>query len=135
MFFCWDITILSNTPEEDPYEGWLRLPKGIITHVDVKYPAGCHGMVKVRMFKESLQLIPLTEDEWITGDDETVPTDTYAEMLNYPFKLKFIACSPDTIYAHTVTVRIEVHPEYAAGFAQITKLMSRLLDKLGFGNG
>jgi hypothetical protein len=132
VFFCWDIKIDADTSEKDPLEGWLRLPKGIITHVDIKFPAGCHGMVQVRMFKESLQLIPLTEDEWVTGDDETVPTDTYAEMLDFPFKLKINACSPDTTYDHTITVRIEVHPEFAAGFASLTRMFKKFLERLGF---
>lgn len=131
MFFCWDITIGADTPEDDPLVDWLELPKGIITHVDVKFPAGCHGMVKIRLFQESLQLIPLSEDEWVTGDDEPVPTDTYAELLSFPYKLKIKACSPDTDYDHTVTVRINVQPEYAAGISALTRMFKGFLDKLG----
>lgn len=133
MFFCWDITITESTTEADPLTDWLGLPKGVITHVDVKFPAGCHGMVKVRLFDQALQLIPLSEDEWITGDDETVPTNTYYEMLDKPYKLKFIACSPDTTYPHTITVRIEVQPEHAAGVASLTNMFKGFLDKLGLG--
>lgn len=131
MFFCWDITISANTLEDDPLEGWLSLPKGIVTHVDVKFPAGCHGMVRIRLFKESLQLIPLSEDEWVTGDDEPVPTDTYAELLDSPYKLKIQACSPDTDYDHTITVRINVQPEYAAGVSSLTRMFKTFLEKLG----
>jgi hypothetical protein len=131
MFFCWDITVDADTPENKPLEDWLGLPKGIITHIDIKFPAGCHGMVKVRLFQEALQLIPLSEDEWVTGDDETVPTETYAELLDKPYKLKFKMCSPDTEYPHTVTVRVEVRPEDAAGMFSLTRLFRSFLDKLG----
>lgn len=132
MFFCWDITVEADTPLEEPLTGWLNLPKGIITHVDIKFPAGCHGMVKVRLFQEALQLIPLSEDEWVTGDDEPVPTDTYAELLDAPYKLKIKLCSPDTDYDHTVTVRINVQPEYAAGISSLTRMFRSFLDRLGF---
>jgi len=132
MFFCWDITVDADTSEEDPLTGWLQLPKGIITHVDVKFPAGCHGMVKVRLFQEALQLIPLSEDEWVTGDDEPVPTDTYAELLDKPYKLKIKLCSPDTDYPHVITVRINVQPEYAAGISSLTRMFKSFLDRLGF---
>jgi len=131
LFFCWDITITANTTEETPLEDWLGLPRGIITQVDIKFPAGCHGMVKARLFKEALQLVPLSEDEWVTGDDETVPTDTYCELLDKPYKLKIQACSPDTDYDHTITVRIEVKPEETASIGPLTSLVQRLLDRLG----
>lgn len=131
MFFCWDITISADTPEENPFIAWLSLPKGIITHVDFKYPAGCHGMVRARMFKEALQLIPLSEDEWVTGDDESVPTDTYAELLDFPYQLKIKMCSPTTEYDHTITVRVEVQPQYAAGIASLTNMFQSFLAKLG----
>jgi len=131
MFFCWDITILKDTKEDDPLEEWLSLPKGIITSVEIKFPRGCHGMVKVRLFKEALQLVPLAEDEWVTGDGESVPTETYAELLDFPYKLKLKACSPDTDYDHVITVRIGVEEEESASMAKLTKLMQMLLDELG----
>lgn len=132
MYFCWDITVEANTLAEDPLEQYLKITKGVITRVDVKFPAGCHGMVGIRFLRYEQQLIPLTSDEWITGDDETVPTETYGNLTDYPYQLKLVACSPDTTYDHTITVRIQVLPTYAAGFAQLTKLMQKLLDKLGF---
>lgn len=131
MFFCWDITVKLNTPEDDPDTYWLELPKGIITSVNFKFPAGCHGMVRVRLFQEALQLIPLSEDEWVTGDDEDVQTETYAELLDFPYKLKIKLCSPDTEYPHTITVRVEVRPEDAAGMFSLTRLFRSFLEKLG----
>jgi len=134
MYFCWDITIPANTLEKLPLRQYLRITKGVITGVDVKFPAGCHGMVKARLYRHEQQAIPLTRDEWIRGDDEAVSTETYIDLNAYPYQLKFVACSPDTDYDHTVTVRIQVLPTFAAGFAQITNLVTRLLDKLGFLN-
>lgn len=121
----------ANTPEDEPLEDWLSLPKGIVTSVQVKFPRGCHGMVKLRLFKEALQIVPLSEDEWVTGDGETVPTETYAELLDYPYKLKYQVCSPDTEYDHVITVRIGVEPEESASVAKLTRLMLMLLDELG----
>ena len=88
-------------------------------------------MVKVRLFQEALQLVPLSEDEWVTGDDEDVQTETYAELLDSPYKLKIKLCSPDTEYDHTVTVRVEVRPEDAAGMFSLTRLFRSFLEKLG----
>jgi len=134
MYFCWDKTVDADTSEKIPLRGYLKITKGIITRVDIKFPAGCHGMVKVRLYRHEQQLIPLTRDEWITGDDETIPTETYGDLTDYPYQLKLVACSPDTTYDHTITVRIQVLPSYAAGFAQLTNYVQRLLSKLGFGD-
>jgi len=132
MFFCWDVTVLADTKETNPDRYWLSLPRGIVTQVHIKYPAGCHGMVRVRLFQEALQLIPLSEDEWVTGDDEAVITETYAELLDKPYKLRLVICSPDTIYPHTITVRINVQPEEAAGVSALTKAVKSVFEKLGF---
>lgn len=131
MFFCWDITVEADTAEEEPLEDWLKLPKGVITRVDIKFPAGCHGLVKVRLFLESLQFVPLSEDEWVTGDDETVPTETGIEIVDKPYKIKVQMCSPDTTYDHTITVRIEVKLEESAGVGALTRLFKGFLEKLG----
>jgi hypothetical protein len=131
LYFCWDITIEADTKDTNPLKQWLKLPKGIITHIDVKFPAGCHGMVQIRLFRENLQLIPLSSDEWVTGDDETIPTNTYYELLDDPYKLQFKGCSPDCDYDHTVTVRIEVQPEQAAGVASLTRMVKMALEKMG----
>ena len=131
MFFCWDITIPKNTLEDTPYKKWLNVTKGVITRVDVKFPAGCHGMVNVRLFLENLQLVPLSEDEWITGDDETIPTETGIELSDRPYKLKFVACSPDTDYDHVITVRIEVKEEESAGTLGLSRMVNKIIDALG----
>jgi len=134
MFFCWDITINADTKEDEPYTDWLHVPKGVITRVDIKFPAGCHGMVKVRLFLEALQFVPLSEDEWVTGDDETVPTETGIELVDKPYKLKLMACSPDTTYDHKITVRIEVKLEEVAGVGALTRMFRGFLEKLGLEN-
>jgi hypothetical protein len=134
MFFAWDITIPANTTEKLPLKRYLRVTKGIVTAATIKFPAGCHRMVKVRLLRHEQQRIPLTSDEWVTGDDETVPTETYIDLTGEPYQLRFIGCSPDTDYDHTVTVRINVLSPFEAGIAKLTHYVERLLDKLGFNN-
>jgi hypothetical protein len=131
MFFSWDVTVPANTKEADPVEDWLELPKGIITKITVKFPAGCHGMVKLRLFKEALQVMPLSEDEWVTGDNEPVLAEPMTDLLDFPYKLKLIACSPDTTYDHKISLRIEVQEEEVAGIGKLTRLVQTLLDALG----
>jgi len=128
-FYCWNITVTADKKEDEPLTKWLKLTRGIITRIDIKFPAGCHGLVKVRLFQESLQLIPLSEDEWVTGDGELIPTETYAELTDKPYQLKFVACSPTTIHSHVITVRIQVTPFSA----NMMSLLKQIADELGIG--
>lgn len=131
MFFAWDITIAAGTGEDELKEQILKITKGVITRLDVKFPPGCHGLVKVRLLRSEFQLVPLSRDEWVTGDDETVPSETYYELEETPPELKFIGCSPDTTYPHTVTVRIQVLPKAIASSMPLFTLFTKLLERIG----
>jgi len=131
LIFAWDITISANTLATAQVEQILKLSKGVIIKVEVKFPAGCHGLVKVRLFHQESQLIPLSRGEWITGDDEAVSFPEYFELWTTPYQLKFRGCSPGTTYAHTVTVRISVLPKQIASMIPVIELLTRLLQRMG----
>jgi len=132
VFYAWDITISAGTAEASPITQVLKLTKGVITGVWVKFPAGCRGLVKVRLLRSEFQLVPLSRGEWVTGDDETVPTETYYVLKETPAQLKFVGCSPGTSYAHMVTVRVAVEPpEVASPYKVLQDLLAILKRLLG----
>jgi len=131
MFYAWDITIPAGRTEDNPLEQILKLTKGIITKADIKFPSGCHGLVKVRIRCREQQLIPLSSDEWVTGDGETIPTEAYYELKSTPTQLKFIGCSPTTTYDHTITVRIQVLPSEVATSQPIVEAINRIAEGIG----
>jgi len=114
MFYAWDITVAAGTKEASPKEQILKLTKGVITGVWVKFPPGCHGLVKVRILRSEFQLVPLSRGEWVTGDGETVVTEPYYELDTTPYAFKFVGCAPLTAYPHTITVRVSMQPEEIA---------------------
>lgn len=130
MFQTWDITIPANTSELAPFEQKLILDYGVIKGVQIKFPAGCHGMVGARLFRWGFQLVPLTDGEWVTGDDESVPTETYYELLETPIFLVFKGCSPNTTYPHTITVRINVEPLVQEGELQVIEHLRNIEESL-----
>jgi len=131
MDYAWDILITADTKASSPKEQLLRLNAGVITKVEVKFPSGQHGMVKVRLYHEDSQLIPLSRGEWVTGDDEAVVMSEYFELKNRPWALKFKGCSPGTTYDHTVTVRITVLLKIVASMIPVIELLTKLLEKMG----
>jgi len=131
MIFAWDITITADTKAKTPKEEILKLSKGVITKIEIKFARGCHGLVKVRLFHQEAQLVPLSRGEWITGDDEAVSFPEFFELWTTPYQLKFIGCSPGTTYEHTVTVRIAVLPKTVASMIPVIELLTRLLQRMG----
>jgi len=131
VFFTWDITVPADTSEDNPLEKDLILTEGVIDRVDVKFPPGCHGLVKVRLLRYGSQLIPLTRGEWVTGDGETVPTEGYYELLEEPYTLRFVGCSPGTQYEHTVTVRVNVMRPRPDPVVQLVELLHTLFKRMG----
>jgi len=131
MFFAWDITIPAGRSETNPLEQTLKLGPGVITRVDVKFPAGCHGLAKVRLFHEEFQLVPLSRGEWVTGDDEAVRADMYFDLTRKLTHLKFRGACAGSTYAHTVTVRVTVLPVKVASMVPVLELLTRLLQRMG----
>jgi hypothetical protein len=130
MFFAWDITISAGTAEATPKEQILKVTKGVITRVDVKFPPGCHGFVKARLLRSEFQLVPLSRGEWVTGDGETVPTEGYYELDEVPAELKFVGCSPGSTYDHVVTVRVSIIPAEIASPWETLSGLVKVLKKL-----
>lgn len=132
LFYAWDIKITAKKTEAEPKTQILKLTKGVIRGVDVVFPAGCHRLVKVRLFRYESQLVPLSRDEWLTGDGETVPTEPYYELDEAPYQLKFVGCAPTTAYDHTVTVRVRIEPlEVAAPWRVLADFVSILKKLMG----
>lgn len=131
MIYAWDITISAGTAAADPKTQILKLSKGVITKVEIKFARGCHGLVKVRLLHREAALVPLSRDEWITGDDEPVSFPEFFELDTTPYQLKFVGCSPGTGYDHDLTVRISVLPKRVATMIPVIELLTRLLSRMG----
>jgi len=130
VFYAWDIIIPKDTSENEPVTQMLKLTRGVITGVWVKFPAGCKGLVKVRLLHQEAQLVPLSRGEWVAGDGETIPTETYYELNRAPFALKFVGCSPGTYYPHKVTVRVQLTPAEIATSWQVMRDLVSVIKKL-----
>jgi len=132
MFYAWDITVPAARAEGNPVTQILKLTKGVITGIWIKFPPGCHGLVKVRILRSEFQLVPLSRGEWVTGDGEAVVTEPYYSLAETPAQLKFVGCSPQAGYAHTITVRVAVQPpEIATPYGILQDLIAVVKRLLG----
>jgi len=131
VFYAWDITITANTLRASPKEQILKLEKGVITHIDVKFARGCHGNVGIRLFHHESVMLPFERDEWLTGDDEAVSADLYFPLDHRPYTLKFKGHSEGCTYDHVVSVRITVLPKSVASFMPVIELITKMFQRMG----
>ena len=132
MGYAWDITIPSGTLRGDPKTQVLKLHPGIITRVGVKFPAGCHGLVYVRILRGGVaNVFPLDTDGYATGDDDEAWSNYYYVFDDVPAELRFEGWSPECTYDHTVTVRVTVLPRFVASMLPLMELIGKLLNRMG----
>ena len=132
MLFAWDVTIPANTLESAPTLETLKLSAGVITNISVKFPAGCHGLVHIRLRHEEAQIYPVPRGEWVTGDGETVPAEYHYDLGKASKELEFVGHSEGTSYAHVVTVRVTVLPAaIATPYQVLTDLVAIFKRMLG----
>jgi len=130
MFYAWDITVSAGTLEASPKRERLVISKGVITRIEVKFAPGCHGLVKVRIFHHGSQLVPLTKDSWLTGDDEPIVSEQYFEVDTPKYDLQFVGASPNCDYDHTITVRVTVLPPAVASILSVVKVLEKMYNRL-----
>lgn len=110
MFFDFDLVIPPNTPKRSPRVVWAPLAAGIIHHVEIGFPAGCVGLVYVRIQHGDAQI-------WPTNPDATFNTDDWVIrfMDNYlldqpPYQLLLVGWNLDTKFPHTPKIRFGILP-------------------------
>lgn len=108
MFYDFALTVTADTKEATPVTEELDLCYGIIHRVEVGFPAGCHGMVKIKIFRNEHQAFPTNPDGYLAADKYTIGIDESFDLTVEPFKLKVVGYSPDTIFDHAITIRIGI---------------------------
>jgi hypothetical protein len=79
---------------------------GRVIDVSLTFPAGCSGLVGIRIFRGPLQLYPLTVGEWIVSDDATVHFPADFELDERPYALTLEGYNSDDTYTHTVSISV-----------------------------
>lgn len=105
MVFEFKITVPANTPESNKYRYDVRLAYGIIHQIDIDFPPGCVGMVKLVICDGLFQVFPSNPGGYFSGTHPPISGKVFYELNNEPFELQIYAWSPGTEYDHTVTVR------------------------------
>jgi len=108
MNFRKAVKITDDYTKLSPLREDIKLGSGRISKVDFHFPAGCAGLVGVRVLQGASQLWPLTSGEWIVSDDHTVTFSSDYLLDVRPYNLTIVGYSEDDTYPHTIYISITV---------------------------
>lgn len=104
-------TVTHSTTEATAQKWHLKLTAGIIHYIEIKFPAGCAGLVHVRLLHGIHPVIPLNAEDDINGDNETIPFKEFYPISPGANILDLQAWNEDEVYDHSISVRIGVLTE------------------------
>ncbi len=121
MTYEFPVTVPLWTVERVPQELQVNLTPGVITQVMVAFPAGCSGLVGLRILQGLFQVWPLTSGEWFISDDFVIVLPAQYDLTSGADKLRIEMYNLDEANPHTVTTyfTIEVSVEYLKELVEV----------------
>lgn len=111
MLYSKQITISANTSEASPSRSYFKINKGVISNIWITFPAGCAGLVKLRVYHEGHPFLPVNADNYLRGDNYTFVFPVMFEITQEPMLLTVEAWNEDLTYSHTIDVLFLILPK------------------------
>jgi len=100
------LTIPRSTPKDRPVERTVEVEQPVVLAVQVRFPAGCLGLVGAAVYYGELQVWPSPEADWVEGEDEAVWDIPMMVFREAPYTLTLKGYNLDPDYHHAVWFRI-----------------------------
>lgn len=113
MIFTFDIKVETTHTVTNPKEEVLSLGYGIITQLEIAFPKGCNGLVKVVINRALHQVFPNNTDHHFTGNGVNLVYPCLYDMRDEPHELECVCYTEDDTFDHTITIRLVVQPPWA----------------------
>jgi len=84
----------------------LKVCKGLVYKVEILFPPGCAGLLKVKIRDGGHQVWPSNEGESFATDGFTISFEDTLLKLASPYQYDIFTVNEDTLYDHSVTIRI-----------------------------
>lgn len=126
MLYKKEITIPINTLKGSPMRTDIELAVGVVTRVSLSFPAGCAGLVGLRVRDGLHQVWPLTHGEWFITDNFTIDFPEKRFLTKGAKTYTVESFNRDTHYEHTVTVQVHVAQDEPDTLAQVAQILEAL---------
>jgi len=136
MLYARHITVTANTAEATLERTQFKVSKGFIYRAWINFPAGCAGLVKLRILHEGHPILPINKDAYINFDNYIFEVPLYFELKDEPYLITVEAWNEDEVYNHTIDLNLLVLPRafvlpVGAGEGLIQALHSLIIKRSG----
>jgi len=97
-----EIITLANSAKETV----VNLRGDYITYINIRFPPGSLGLLKVQFFYGDLQIFPQEQGDYFNGDDEIIAWEEFWEIPGEEEPLTIYTKNEDEYYDHAVLIRI-----------------------------
>jgi len=108
MRFVKTLTVTAGSTIAEPSETILRLIRGKLTHIEIAFPPGPADYVHVVIVDGNLQIAPANPEQSFSWDDFTHGFSMNYPIVDQPYELTLVGWSPEAIYDHNITFRIDI---------------------------
>ena len=131
-YYHYTFRILTGTTQAAEQVKVCRLTRGIVREVEIVFPRGLAGLVGVRLFRSTRQVIPQNPVEWLVTDGETITAKVDVDLSQEPYELELRGYNEDEVYNHTIRARFTIETLLAEGVALTPQQESaQLIEQLG----
>jgi len=113
---------IENSPLEEK-ETKIEVEGDYLTHLNIKFPAGCYGLMNVAIFYGDEQVFPREKGTYFNGDDETIMWDGLWELPEHPCPLTVYTYNEDDTYNHLILLRLTTKYAYELPDYRIVKAL------------
>jgi len=111
MLYSKQITLTEGKTEATATKRYFKVNKGVISNIWITFPAGCAGLVKMRIYHEGHPFVPVNQDNYIRGDNYTFQFPVMYEITEEPMILTVEAWNEDATYEHTIDILFLILPK------------------------
>ena len=111
MLYSKQITLTAGKTEATATKKYFKVNKGVISNMWITFPAGCAGLVKLRIYHEGHPFVPVNADNYIRGNNYTFQFPVMFEITEEPMRLTVEAWNEDATYSHTIDILFLILPK------------------------
>lgn len=108
MIYARSITSPFGADVTNPTDTVIHLTKGFIYQLDLYFPSGSQGLLKVQIHDHQIQLYPFNVGEYFYGDDGVISFPESHLIDDPPFELIVRHYNEDEAYDHSFQIRIGI---------------------------
>jgi hypothetical protein len=109
MLYQGELVVPPNTLITDTVETELKVIRGTVSQVEVMFPPGSAGLLKVAVFYRRFRLWPTSPDMWFYADNYVFKWGEDFRFDSAPFSLRIVGYNEDELYSHSVIVRLAMN--------------------------